>query len=131
MGYVDDLVKFLGARYDEAWKALIAYREHRERGDHVNYKGQDPADYDGYDSCSRCIATSKAALYSDIGYGLAEIEAKRRIIDEHLAVGRGDVCYSLCHEKAPGVPQSFPCRTLRLLALPHADHPDYREEWRP
>jgi hypothetical protein len=21
--------------------------------------------------------------------------------------------------------------TLRLLALPHADHPDYREEWRP
>jgi hypothetical protein len=24
-----------------------------------------------------------------------------------------------------------PCPTLRLLALPYADHPDYRPEWRP
>lgn len=25
----------------------------------------------------------------------------------------------------------LPCPTLRLLARPYADHPDYREEWRP
>jgi hypothetical protein len=25
----------------------------------------------------------------------------------------------------------WPCQTLRLLALPYADHPDYDEEWRP
>lgn len=24
-----------------------------------------------------------------------------------------------------------PCPTLRLVAMPYADHPDYREEWRP
>jgi hypothetical protein len=24
-----------------------------------------------------------------------------------------------------------PCKTLRTLALPYADHPDYLEEWRP
>lgn len=26
---------------------------------------------------------------------------------------------------------SIPCPTLRMLALPYADHPDYRQEWRP
>jgi hypothetical protein len=25
----------------------------------------------------------------------------------------------------------WPCLTLRLLALPYADRPGYREEWRP
>jgi hypothetical protein len=25
----------------------------------------------------------------------------------------------------------MPCWTARLLALPYASHPDYREEWRP
>ena len=41
---------------------------------------------------------------------LADVEAKRRIVE--LA-------------SSPG-PQA-----LRLLALPYADHPDYRPEWRP
>lgn len=26
---------------------------------------------------------------------------------------------------------STPCPTLRLLAVPYADHPDYWQEWRP
>ncbi len=48
---------------------------------------------------------------------LAECEAKRRIVDESGS-GRG----------------SWPdaiWRCLQFLALPYADHPDYREEWRP
>lgn len=47
---------------------------------------------------------------------LAECEAKRRIV-------------SLCSPIIPsdcGVPE-----VLNALALPYADHPDYREEWRP
>jgi hypothetical protein len=28
-------------------------------------------------------------------------------------------------------PGDFPCETLRILAVPYADHPDWREEWRP
>ncbi|MEU1787145.1 DUF6221 family protein [Streptomyces sparsogenes] len=59
---------------------------------------------------------------------LAEVEAKRRILEHHaklhqyaeeqrqqeyaLAAGAGDV-------------------VLKLLALPYVDHPRYREEWRP
>lgn len=48
-------------------------------------------------------------------YVLADIEAKRQIVElvPYLSEPgrRGDI--------------------LRLLALPFADHPDYREEWKP
>jgi hypothetical protein len=47
----------------------------------------------------------------------AECEAKRRIVGLHPC----DNCGAAFD----------PCETLRLLALPYADHPDYREEWRP
>lgn len=66
---------------------------------------------------------------------LAEVEAKRRILDEHAttqtnAIGDGmrvvdvDVCRT-CSNK-----HGVPCTTLRLLALPYADVDGYREEWR-
>lgn len=91
---------------------------------------------------------------------LAECEAKRRIVDLHAGqdsivewfdapdTGHSDVCPS-CHPAEPthwnppigkaGVrPQGFvasyvlaPCLTLRMLALPYADHPEYDESWRP
>lgn len=47
-----------------------------------------------------------------------EVEAKRRIVD-------------LCDTETPetgGLPLAI--RTLRLLALPYADHPDYSKAWR-
>lgn len=50
---------------------------------------------------------------------LAEVEAKRQIID-------------LCATETPetgGLPLAL--RTLRLLAMPYAEHPDYDEAWRP
>ena len=48
---------------------------------------------------------------------LAECEAKRRIVTTQLQP------YPAGHAPATLV--------LRLLALPYADHPDYRQEWRP
>jgi len=54
---------------------------------------------------------------------LREIDAKRRIIAEHAL--NGWVCDN------GEVEQVFPCTTLRLLALPYADRPGYRDEWRP
>jgi hypothetical protein len=67
---------------------------------------------------------------------LAEVEAKRRILDKHAfvqtkAVGEGmrvvdvDVCRT-CSNK-----HGVPCATVRLLALPYADHESYREGWKP
>jgi hypothetical protein len=55
---------------------------------------------------------------------LREVEAKRRILDEHAL--NGWACSTCDNED---VEQSFPCPTLRLLASVWAGHPDYRPEW--
>ena len=70
---------------------------------------------------------------------LAECEAKRRIVEWHPAVsgtgrdGEAVTGCANCIGNAAG--QSFtiagPCLTIRLLTLPYADHPDYRDEWKP
>ena len=76
---------------------------------------------------------------------LAECEAKRRIAGLHFVGDAEDWdpehwacrlcqwdedCDSPKHEHQHGSGR-FPCETLRALALPYADHPDYRGEWRP
>lgn len=66
---------------------------------------------------------------------LAECEAKRRIVEMHPIYGDdlGDDAQHDCpgewvnHVDDP----NEPCPTLRLLALPYADHPSYRQEWKP
>jgi hypothetical protein len=54
---------------------------------------------------------------------LAEVEAKRRIVEMGA---------SYVPELEHGDNGEWALdATLRLLALPYADHPDYRQEWRP
>lgn len=84
----------------------------------------------------------------DLEWVLREVESKRRIIGLHeITVERdrdappfnpmtGDrtldiyeVTCAVCGW-ATTDPTSG-CETLRLLALPYTDHPDYREEWKP
>jgi len=50
---------------------------------------------------------------------LAEVEAKRRIVDRATYMGEAE-------DRMGGYADEF----LSLLALPYADHPDYRQEWR-
>ena len=52
---------------------------------------------------------------------LAECEAKRRIVEDriHLDTVR------------PGAIRAHSEWVCRVLATVHADHPDYREEWKP
>jgi hypothetical protein len=70
---------------------------------------------------------------------LAECEAKRQIVAMHpitdRIVGYGprthDFGCEVCHDW-DGVTSGLGfCDTLRALALPYADHPDYDESWRP
>ncbi|MFD8882376.1 DUF6221 family protein [Streptomyces erythrochromogenes] len=81
---------------------------------------------------------------------LAEVDAKRRTLDLHGIVHRnigwrdadGEAEYAelpVCGHCVPkhthyltreGVAEG-PCTTVRLLGLPHADHLDYRDDWRP
>lgn len=65
---------------------------------------------------------------------LAECEAKRRIVAEYVEAAH------LSHrlqdegsdEKWEWIAREAALeRVVRLLALPYADHPDYREEWKP
>lgn len=69
---------------------------------------------------------------------LREIQAKRRILDEHQPGHPGpggrpgcavcDIGARSCGCMGSG---HYPCLTVRLLALPYASHPEYRKEWRP
>jgi hypothetical protein len=76
-----------------------------------------------------------ALPFCDPARVLADIDARRRVVDmfeqyEHATTRIGDTA-------TPGLPswldggQAALDRALRLLALPYADHPDYRAEWRP
>jgi hypothetical protein len=62
---------------------------------------------------------------------LAECEAKRRIVDAEVLRDVGPAS----HYVSPDVHAAIAGRTatpvLRLLALPYADHPEYRSEWAP
>jgi len=62
---------------------------------------------------------------------LADVEAKRRVVGLHRElIGEtrgGDRVGEGCVE----CDSFWPCDTLRLLVLPYAQHPDYREEWKP
>lgn len=73
---------------------------------------------------------------------LAECAAKRRLVELHHPIevyerwnpnGHCAECSDSGWEAAidGASPVDFPCPTMRLLALPYADHPDYREEWKP
>lgn len=69
---------------------------------------------------------------------LREVEAKRRLLDEHKPdrpKGRPNMeRHCLTCTTAQGWDETASeanCLTLRLLALPYADRPGYREDWRP
>ena len=69
---------------------------------------------------------------------MREVEAKRAIVDEHpITTGwDGDgsnrpICLTCSTADQSGGIEGdpYPCRTLRLLASPYADHDGYRAEW--
>lgn len=67
---------------------------------------------------------------------LAECEAKRRLVELHS--GDAEWCgYSHggmgTHGDMGYGPEPLPvdCDTIKVLALPYADHPDYDTAWRP
>jgi hypothetical protein len=81
------------------------------------------------------------ALVYDPARVLADVAAKRAILDEHAPrelMAMGDDLYSYpgmycgcCSPRDPQQRQRHPCRTLRLLATAYADHPDFDPAWQP
>lgn len=125
---MSELVEFLRARLDDDEERARFVQ--REQGDRPQYEPEPwrLSWHDEYDLL--CIEPSRA---------LAEVDAKRRIIDQHPLLpaaeqltGRPTYGCETCHEHADyGIAPEGECETLKLLALPYAGHKDYREEWRP
>jgi hypothetical protein len=88
---------------------------------------------------------SHIALVHDPARVLREVEAKRRILDLHpittdvitdpevyVKTERQPFGCRTDHEFYDGETAGFGyCETLKLLALPYADHEEFNEEWRP
>jgi hypothetical protein len=114
---VDDLIAFLKARLDEDvkvardatfWTGGVPEWTARAEPDWVHIARHDPARV------------------------LAEVEAKRRIIDRAEFVANHGPARDHVRALDMTTGASAALRdVLRLLALPYADHPAYREEWRP
>ena len=74
---------------------------------------------------------------------LAEVDAKRRILDQHRPAD--SECTTCCGESyieetwdgeeerisRKRASLTWPCPTVRLLALPYANRRGYRDEWKP
>ena len=126
---VTDLVEFLWARFDEdeqiakaaaagPWHMDESQRIYADDGAYVTAPWTEDERDDDLDHIVR----------HDPARVLREVEAKRLFLGRHKGVHRCDWGEQL------GAEYLGWCTTLKCLALPYADHPDYPdydEEWRP
>lgn len=128
---MDDLIAFLRARLDEDEQVARMAVESLRCGCHPGAfagawakQGDDRVIVDGDVGHSVADASGWGGLEGEVALHvarwdparvLAEVEAKRRILDEAIRLASYDGEFQF----------------LEMLALPYADHPDYREEWRP
>lgn len=131
---MDDLIAFLRDRLSEDEAAATAvFRDHTWSA--YLEGGTDGWAIEGAHSGKPSCIVGDEAMANHIARHdparvLADLAAKRQIIAEHCDDGgKCDVCADPPVYEATWRP--FPCKTLRLLALPYADHPDYQESWKP
>ena len=127
---MDDLIEFLKARIEED-EARARYASpgpwyaNAEFDEVLAVDGITVAD--GFAlSGNQLRATIAHIARHDPARTLREVDAKRRTIE--IFVRRYKASKPGMAEGAHFV---MLINTLRLLAMPYADHPDYREEWRP
>lgn len=124
---MSDLIAWLRAQLDDDERRTIARRDGHP-GPCLNYPGQDPEDHDPYDACYLHLHDVEATPYRDVEFGLAEVDAKRKILDE----------YEAAFTRRKDHPGDLPLagailtmvRVVKLLAQPYAGRDGWREEWR-
>lgn len=133
---MDDLIAFVRARLDEREALAIAAKKF-----HPTPWRLDP-DVETTMDTGRWVADANAdgvlvangdapaKFYAaiDPAYVLADVAAKRQIIALSIAATR----QFQAKDSAFAQGASFALyRTVKILALPYADHPDYQGSWRP
>lgn len=112
-------------RSDLAGFLLARIAEDRQAAEHAKWAMQGqwfPTAEDKVDEFVRHMSPARV---------LAECEAKRQAV--RAAAGYADMDW-VDHNPArigATTAEEVLAKVLCLLALPYADHPDYREEWRP
>ena len=121
---MDDLIAFLRTRLDEdeaVAKAADMPGVH-PRGPWQRYDNGRIEDARGYTVAKARPESSEHIARWDPARVLAEVDAKRRILDW---------CERMAHVDGYGGLMARDARMIRrLLAQPYAEHPDYRPEWR-
>jgi hypothetical protein len=141
----DDLVQFLRDRLDDDER--VARAAMWDGQSDVWTASPPKATYERYTVVDYCddgvvVVTPENADADGVGRHVArhdparvlrEVDAKRRLLAEHLPAKSPHVPFPYCHcEAGDGcVGGPYPCLTVQLLVLPYADHPNYRDEWRP
>ncbi|MFE1361300.1 DUF6221 family protein [Streptomyces harbinensis] len=135
----DDLVQWLRVQHDAddriARRAGDSFRQIGETGVIVATEG---------DRAEECASANWAGVAEHIvthdpARVLREVDAKRRILEIHHVIGGWEdedgqdigLGCNECGYSAEYSDRGGWCDTVRLLALPYADRPGYREEWRP
>lgn len=103
-----DLVEFLRARLDEDEAAAA-------RTTDEIYLGQ-VGFFTYYDTNDDPVDHAERHTPARV---LREVDAKRELLDEYIREIGDDAANETAQQLG------------KLLALPYADHPDYREQWRP
>lgn len=147
----DDLVEFLRDRLDEDERITGVFRNDLgsvsewccdEIGGKIRKVGPMPFGLPDVIAQAELHMIAAHMARHDPARVLAEVAAKRRLLDEHADYGEGlgqtpDGDYGMIPAACTtcGTPSEYavawPCPTLRTLALSYAGHPDYRQEWRP
>jgi hypothetical protein len=130
---VDDLIAFLAARVG-ARQALIMQAVNKAKAGEPMNRGE-----------TKVLVEQRIRGLSDLELDVVnqminEVEATRRILLAHrttvsekvpgFPLYGSEYWCETCHVPADEAGSNW-CLTLRLLALPYADHPEYSERWRP
>ncbi|MGW5717795.1 DUF6221 family protein [Amycolatopsis sp. NPDC003865] len=130
---MDDLIAFLAARVG-ARQALIMQAVNKAKAGETMNRGE-----------TKVAVEQKIRGMTDLELDVVnqminEIEATRRILLAHrttvsekvpgFPLYGSEYWCETCHVPADEAGSNW-CLTLRLLALPYADHPEYSERWRP
>lgn len=118
---MDDLVQWLTACLDEDERLARATRMNKITA-HVSFNDTKSlswgGDHDTFSTEGMLAPLAEHIAAHDPARVLREVEAKRRIVDRYAWLRE--------HGDTGGTAWVLP-----LLALPYADRPGYREEWRP